>query len=454
MKRRTVVLSLLVAQPIATPLTAQRAHQFEVTAAGGYHTYGNATELEAQFGLAARLGYWFYGPLSLEGEFNYARPQPTNDLADRVAVSTFAGWLLANLPVGSSGSLFLKGGYGATSYGKCPDVALPGAGPCGSVGVLQGGAGARVAILPSVQFRVDGVLNTSLSERRFSNALVQGGVSFLLGGRPSPDLSNADPDADGVPDRRDRCPGTARGSRVDAVGCSHDADGDLYPDGIDACPDTPAGATVDKRGCPADADGDGVLDSTDRCPDTGKGVTVDTTGCPNAPAPSAGAPAAQPAPAPPVVTPAPQPTPRPPVAQPRPAAPADTAKARPTRADTVKARLARVVILPGTIWNYRASAINATGFPVLDSVVALLRENPSLVAEVQGYAHDRLVPSDNTLLSSRRAEAIKSYIVSKGVTAGRVTAVGLGSQTLLVSDTTDAARITNRRVEVHLGKRP
>ena len=112
------------------------------------------------------------------------------------------------------------------------------------------------------------------------------------------------------------------------------------------------------------------------------------------------------------------------------------------------------MILPGTIWNYRSSSINATGLPGLDSIVAVLRENPSLVAEVQGYAHDRLVPSDNTLLSQRRAEAIKSYIVSKGVTVARVAAIGLGSQTLIVSDTTDAARITNRRVEVHFSPKP
>jgi OOP family OmpA-OmpF porin len=410
------LLGLLVG---AAPLAAQHAGQFEVSAAAGYHRYGSATELESQFGFAARLGYWLYGPLSLEGEFTYARPQPTNDAADRVTATTLAGWLLANLPVGTSGSVFLKGGYGSTSYGNCPDIAIPDAGPCGSVGVLQGGAGARVAIMPSVQLRIDGILNTSLSSRKFSNAVIQGGLTVLLGAgggsnrAPKPRIT--DPDADGVPDTRDRCPGTPRGARVDAVGCSHDVDGDLVPDGVDACPDTPAGVAVDSTGCPKPA----------------------------------AAPAEPPAAA---VSPAPIPAP---IATPAPVKP-DSAKAPAARPDSARASVPkpRVVVLPGTIWNYRASAINASGLPGLDSVVRILRENPSLVAEVQGYAHDRLVPSDNTLLSQRRAEAIKSYIVSKGVTAGRVTAVGKGSQTLLVSDTTDAARITNRRVEVHLLKRP
>jgi outer membrane protein OmpA-like peptidoglycan-associated protein len=458
-----LLLGLLL---VAAPVAAQHANQFEVSFAGGYHTYGSTAELEATPGLAARLGYWFLGPLSLEGEFNYARPRTTASSGDRITVSTFAGWLLGNFPVGSSGSVLVKGGYGTTSYGSCPDVATPGDGPCGSVGVLQGGAGARIAILPAVQFRIDGVINTSLSSRKFSNALIQGGVSLLLGGSPrrTEPPRNPDPDGDGVPDRADRCPGTLKGAQVDAVGCSHDADGDAVPDGIDTCPDTPHGAKADARGCPTDADGDRVVDGIDRCPDSPARTEVDATGCPKAQVVPAPAPAVVPAPAPaPAVVP---PANRPDTAKATPVTPPanrpDTARAapvtppanRPDPAKRAPAGPVRVVILPGTTWNYRSSTINRTALPGLDSIVAQLVGNPKLIAEVQGYAHDRLVPSDNTLLSKRRAEAIKSYIVSKGVTAGRVSAVGLGSQTLLVSDTTDSARITNRRVEVHLRSGP
>ncbi len=60
----------------------------------------------------------------------------------------------------------------------------------------------------------------------------------------------ADSDGDGVPDVRDRCPGTPRGAAVDSQGCPKDSDGDGVYDYQDACPDTPRGANVDKRGCP------------------------------------------------------------------------------------------------------------------------------------------------------------------------------------------------------------
>ncbi|MBI1799927.1 MAG: thrombospondin type 3 repeat-containing protein, partial [Candidatus Eisenbacteria bacterium] len=89
-----------------------------------------------------------------------------------------------------------------------------------------------------------------------------------------------DADLDGVPDKKDKCPNTMTGCRVDATGCPGDADRDGVCDGIDKCPGTPTGATVDPNGCPKDSDGDGVLDGIDQCADTPKGATVDAHGCP------------------------------------------------------------------------------------------------------------------------------------------------------------------------------
>jgi len=60
----------------------------------------------------------------------------------------------------------------------------------------------------------------------------------------------ADKDGDGVPDKSDRCPGTARGVAVDNRGCPKDSDGDGVYDYLDKCPNTPAGERVDKVGCP------------------------------------------------------------------------------------------------------------------------------------------------------------------------------------------------------------
>ncbi|MFP5041820.1 OmpA family protein [Parasediminibacterium sp. JCM 36343] len=69
--------------------------------------------------------------------------------------------------------------------------------------------------------------------------------------------NNYDPDSDGdgVPDSRDKCPNSPRGSVVDATGCppastedNTDTDGDGVPDRIDRCPNTPGPKS--NRGCP------------------------------------------------------------------------------------------------------------------------------------------------------------------------------------------------------------
>jgi OOP family OmpA-OmpF porin len=64
----------------------------------------------------------------------------------------------------------------------------------------------------------------------------------------------ADSDGDGVPDSRDKCPGTPQGVKVDADGCPLDSDGDGVPDYKDKCPGTPRGAKVDANGCEIIAD--------------------------------------------------------------------------------------------------------------------------------------------------------------------------------------------------------
>jgi OOP family OmpA-OmpF porin len=60
----------------------------------------------------------------------------------------------------------------------------------------------------------------------------------------------ADSDGDGVADKKDRCPNTPRGVKVDMSGCPLDSDKDGVPDYLDQCANTPAGTKVDAKGCP------------------------------------------------------------------------------------------------------------------------------------------------------------------------------------------------------------
>lgn len=120
-------------------------------------------------------------------------------------------------------------------------------------------------------------------------------------------VAAVDADNDGVPDSRDKCPGTAQVQRVDpkwkyavvvdearlsptprsypvdATGCEQDTDGDGVTDSQDYCAEDTAEALtagVASNGCPKQSDGDGTPDYRDKCPDTPRGVATDVHGCP------------------------------------------------------------------------------------------------------------------------------------------------------------------------------
>jgi hypothetical protein len=459
---------LLLPTLLALPLAAQRAYRLELSGAAALHTYDSKLELGSALGGALRAGYWITGQYGVELEGMVAHATTSTPLKEGVSTSGVGIWGLANFPVGRRGIFLFKVGYGHHSYGSCPSVSIPGAGPCGSTNVIQAGAGFRQAIKPTVMLRYDVVVNRSVGQGKFTNALVQGGVVLMIGSRPLLDSDGdrvydrydrcpgtplgaltdkhgcpTDRDGDGVPDGLDRCPNTVHGATVDAAGCTQDSDGDGVLDGLDECNDTPPGAVVDLRGCATDQDGDGVVDGVDRCPDTPTGASVDALGCPSD-ADADGVPDG--------LDQCPDTAPGAQVdstgcVPPAPAAGRDT-----TALDS--AGLAPAVVLPGTVWAPRRAVLDSTAFPALDSLARALVADSGTAVVIHGYAQDRLVPADNTRLSAQRAEAVGRYLVKRGIRVTRITAVGRGSLELLVPDTSEVARRINRRVEILILPKP
>jgi outer membrane protein OmpA-like peptidoglycan-associated protein len=281
-----------------------------------------------------------------------------------------------------------------------------------------------------------------------------------------------DTDGDNIPDGLDRCPETPAGVLVDPRGCPKDSDDDKIPDGLDRCSETPRGATVDALGCPGDEDGDGVLDGLDRCPRTPPGTAVTATGCvagqaPARPAPSGAAPPAGAQPAgppageaatvgqqqakpgaprpsagqPPRVRPdtVGRPVPRPTVTVPTPTpAPPPAGPSNPLTGGV----LPNVAFVPGT-----ARLVSAS-YVALDSVALLLRAAPDARIEIGAHSDNTGTAADNLRLTALQAEAVRDYLVVKGVAYQQLVARGYGATMPLTRNTTPRAQAANRRVEL------
>jgi len=99
-----------------------------------------------------------------------------------------------------------------------------------------------------------------------------------------------------------------------------------------------------------------------------------------------------------------------------------------------------------------SATLTSAGQIELDKVVAYLTENPQNV-EVAGHT-DTTGPEDlNKDLSQQRADAVRQYLIDKGIAGETVTAIGYGeSQPLITPDENDeAAKEKNRRIEFVLG---
>ena len=91
-------------------------------------------------------------------------------------------------------------------------------------------------------------------------------------------------------------------------------------------------------------------------------------------------------------------------------------------------------------------------FAELDRLASILFENPTLEIRVEGHTDNNGREQDLVRLSEERAQAIKDFLVQKGVSAYRVSVFGQGSKKPLNDNSTDELRAQNRRVEVLITK--
>ncbi len=206
-----------------------------------------------------------------------------------------------------------------------------------------------------------------------------------------------DRDGDGTPDRIDVCPDIP--GPKEYKGCP-DRDGDTVLDKDDACPDVPG--PVENKGCPwPDTDKDGIFDKDDKCP-TVAGVK-EFGGCP----------------------------PPPPIK-------AAEQKIIERAFKSLEFATAKDIIKPKS-------------FPSLNELAKLLKQHADeWTLKLSGHTDNQGTPDKNMLLSEKRSNSVKRYLVGKGAKADKILTEWFGQTVPIGDNATPAGRQKNRRVEMKI----
>jgi OOP family OmpA-OmpF porin len=110
----------------------------------------------------------------------------------------------------------------------------------------------------------------------------------------------------------------------------------------------------------------------------------------------------------------------------------------------------------GVLFEYNKAELKSGAMRNLEPLVTFLREHPERTLVIEGHTDSTGSDSYNQELSQRRAEAVRNFLVSNGITGDRIVARGYGESYPVTVNTTEAGRQQNRRVEVviaHEGQR-
>jgi outer membrane protein OmpA-like peptidoglycan-associated protein len=231
-----------------------------------------------------------------------------------------------------------------------------------------------------------------------------------------------DADGDGIKDSDDACP-DVQGPLVNN-GCP-DTDGDGLFDFIDDCP-TEFGPKENK-GCPwPDTDGDGLLDKDDKCPyiagplkndgcpyqDTDNdGVLDKDDDCPATPGPVAN-------------------------------------KGCPEIEKEVEEILQTA--FENLQFETGKDIIKQESLPSLTKLAEVLLKKSDWKLQISGHTDNVGNDQNNLILSKKRSEAVKAFMVSKGISADRLSALYFGETDPVATNDTPEGRQQNRRVEMEI----
>ncbi|MDC0674690.1 OmpA family protein [Nannocystis radixulma] len=371
--------------------------------------------------IGLRFGYYPLSFLGLEIEGGVA-PTKTATSNQSAVIGMFRGYGILQLPYRIAPfALIGYGLMGTSGLGKDVDP------------TLHFGGGVKFYVNDRVLLRLDVRDNATAQYRtdggRTNHLEVLLGLSIILNKKKPQQAPDPDSDGDGFKDKVDKCPQTPG---VAPDGCPQatpepDSDGDGFLDSQDACPQDPG---IAPDGCPEkDSDGDGFLDSKDKCPQV-PGVAPD--GCPPPDRDKDGIPDAE--------------DKCPDVPETK-----NQYQDQDGCADEVPKQVTKFTgVIKGIFFDVDKDTIKKTSKSTLDNAVKVLKDFSDVKVEISGHTDSTGDRDHNIDLSKRRADAVKQYLVDKGIDAGRITTRGAGPDEPIADNKTAKGKSQNRRIEFKL----
>lgn len=111
-----------------------------------------------------------------------------------------------------------------------------------------------------------------------------------------------------------------------------------------------------------------------------------------------------------------------------------------------------LVSLKSVLFEIGTTRLLDESYDELNVVVDFLQANPKVEIELEGHTDNRGDRVKNQLLSQQRVDTIKTYLVSKGISAKRIRGKGYGGTRPIATNDSEEARRLNRRVEFRIVK--
>jgi len=99
-------------------------------------------------------------------------------------------------------------------------------------------------------------------------------------------------------------------------------------------------------------------------------------------------------------------------------------------------------------FDFDKSNIRPEDAAILDEAVEVLKQNPNVTIDVNGYCDAIGTVRYNQKLSERRANSVAQYLEDHGIDSKRLVPQGFGKTDFVATNKTSDGRAQNRRVEL------